>query len=324
MPLLDIEDLHVSFHTREGVVRAVDGVSFTAEKGETVGIVGESGCGKTVTALSILGLVPSPPGKVSGTRLSLGGTDLLRVSAKELRAIRGKRVSMIFQDPMTALNPYMRAGNQIIEPLTLHERVSKPEAWKRAIAMLESVGIQDAERRMDSFPHELSGGMRQRVMIAMALITKPELVIADEPTTALDVTVQAQILAVIKGMQNALGMAVALITHDLGIVAGVCDRVLVMYAGKIVESASMRPLFYETKHPYSKALMEALPAARAKGERLLAIPGLPPDLSRPIMGCSFAPRCRHVADRCHSDRPALAGVAHDHMSACLRVQSGEL
>jgi oligopeptide transport system ATP-binding protein len=324
VPLLDIEDLHVSFHTREGVVRAVDGVSFTAEKGETVGIVGESGCGKTVTALSILGLVPSPPGKVTGSRLSLGGTDLLRVSAKDLRAIRGKRVSMIFQDPMTALNPYMRVGKQIIEPLVLHEHVPKPEARKRAIAMLESVGIQDAERRMEAFPHELSGGMRQRVMIAMALITKPELVIADEPTTALDVTVQAQILAVIKRMQNEIGMAVALITHDLGIVAGVCDRVLVMYAGKIVESSSTRPLFYETKHPYSSALIEALPATRAKGERLLAIPGLPPDLSRPIIGCSFAPRCKHVVDRCRRDNPALCGVAHDHLSACLRVQNGEL
>ncbi len=257
MPLLNVTNLKTYFHTRNGVVRAVDGVSFTVERGETLGIVGESGSGKSVTCYSMMGLIPQPPGRIEGGAAIFDGTDLLSCTKKQLNQIRGKRVSMIFQDPMTSLNPFLRVEDQLIEPLLIHENISKAEAKKRGLQMLEAVGIQDAANRIRMYPHEFSGGMRQRVMIAMALITKPDLLIADEPTTALDVTVQAQILELMKKMQKELGMAVIMISHDLGIVSGFCDRVMVMYAGREMESAKTDALFYETSHPYTKALQKS-------------------------------------------------------------------
>jgi oligopeptide transport system ATP-binding protein len=324
VPLLTVTDLRTHFHTRSGVYRAVDGVSFSLERGETLGIVGESGSGKSVTCYSIMGLIPQPPGRiVSGTAL-FDGIDLLHCSPAEARSIRGKRVAMIFQDPMTSLNPYMRISDQLIEPLLIHEKISKRDALARALAMLESVGINDAQRRIHLYPHEFSGGMRQRVMIAMALITRPELLIADEPTTALDVTVQAQILELIKKMQRELGMAVVFITHDLGVVSGLCDRVQVMYAGRIVESADTRTLFNAPRHPYTRALQRSIPSLQPKGAELYTIQGLPPDVSKPVIGCAFAARCEYAADRCRRDDPALADVSPGHAQACLRVQAGEI
>ena len=324
MPLLSVTDLRTYFHTRSGVYRAVDGVSFSLERGETLGIVGESGSGKSVTCYSIMGLIPTPPGRIeSGTAL-FDGVDLLHCTPAQSRAIRGKRVAMIFQDPMTSLNPYMRISDQLIEPLLIHEKLSRSAARHRALAALESVGINDAEKRIHLYPHEFSGGMRQRVMIAMALITKPELLIADEPTTALDVTVQAQILELIKKMQRELGMAVIFITHDLGVVSGLCDRVQVMYAGRIVESADTRTLFHSPRHPYTRALQRSIPSLQPKGTELYTIAGMPPDLSKPLPGCSFSARCEHATDRCRTTTPALAPLSPTHAQACLRVQSGEL
>ncbi|MBI5095394.1 MAG: ABC transporter ATP-binding protein [Candidatus Hydrogenedentes bacterium] len=324
MALLEVDDLRTYFHTREGVVRAVEGVSFSVEKGETLGIVGESGSGKSVANYSLLGLVPCPPGRIESGTARFGGIDLLRCSAEERRAVRGRRISMVFQDPMTALNPYMTIGEQVMEPLLVHEGSTRGQARERAAATMDSVGIPDASKRLSDYPHQYSGGMRQRVMIAMALITKPEILIADEPTTALDVTVQAQILALIKKRQQDLGMAVILVTHDFGIVAGVCDRVLVMYAGRIVESAATRELFRNPRHPYTKALMASMPSAHAKGEELYTIPGMPPDLARPMTGCPFAPRCEHAVDMCRRGATALVEIAPGRASACLRVQAGEL
>ncbi len=324
MPLLSVTDLRTYFHTRSGVYRAVDGVSFSLERGETLGIVGESGSGKSVTCYSIMGLIPTPPGRIeSGTAL-FDGVDLLHCTPAQSRAIRGKRVAMIFQDPMTSLNPYMRISDQLIEPLLIHENLSPSAARHRALAALESVGINDAEKRIHLYPHEFSGGMRQRVMIAMALITKPELLIADEPTTALDVTVQAQILELIKKMQRELGMAVIFITHDLGVVSGLCDRVQVMYAGRIVESADTRTLFHSPRHPYTRALQRSIPSLQPKGTELYTISGLPPDLSKPLPGCAFSVRCEHATDHCRTTTPALAPLSPTHAQACLRIQSGEL
>jgi oligopeptide transport system ATP-binding protein len=291
MPLLNVQDLRTYFHTRNGVYRAVDGVSFSLERGETLGIVGESGSGKSVTCYSIMGLIPQPPGRIESGTAIFDGVDLLHCTPRQARAIRGKRVSMIFQDPMTSLNPYLRISEQLVEPLLIHEKISRADALKRGIEALESVGINDAVKRVHYYPHEFSGGMRQRVMIAMALITKPELLIADEPTTALDVTVQAQILELIKKMQRELGMAVIFITHDLGVVSGLCDRVQVMYAGRLVETADTRSLFHEPKHPYTRALQRSIPSMQQKGSELYTIRGLPPDLSKPLPGCPFAPRC---------------------------------
>jgi oligopeptide/dipeptide ABC transporter ATP-binding protein len=282
VPLLEVTDLRTYFHTRRGVYRAVDGVSFSVEKGETLGIVGESGSGKSVTCSSLLGLIPQPPGKIESGRAMFAGTDLLHCSPAELRAIRGKRIAMIFQDPMTSLNPYLRISEQLIEPLLVHEKISKADALARGLAMLEAVGIPNAAQRLHSYPHEFSGGMRQRVMIAMALITKPDLVIADEPTTALDVTVQAQILELLKKLQREFGMAIIFITHDLAVVSGLCDRVQVMYAGRIVESADTKTLFTSPQHPYTRALQRCIPALQPKGRELFTIPGLPPDLSKPF------------------------------------------
>lgn len=319
MPLLAVDNLRTHFHTRDGIVRAVDGVSFTIEPGETLGIVGESGSGKSVSCYSLLGLVPTPPGRIEGGEALFGGVDLLRAPKQQLRRIRGKRIAMIFQDPMTALNPYMPIGAQVAEPLQVHEGLPRSEARKRALAMLEAVGIQDAARRFDQFPHQFSGGMRQRVTIAMALVTEPEILIADEPTTALDVTVQAQILALIRSLQERMGMAVILITHDLGVVAETCERVLVMYAGRVVESAPVAALFAHPRHPYTQALIESLPAARAKGDRLRTIPGMPPDLTQDFTGCPFAPRCAHATGACEAGRPRLSEIAPHHATACVRA-----
>ena len=324
MPLLEVKDLKTYFHTRHGVVRAVEGISFDVNSGETVGIVGESGSGKSVAACSLLGLIPSPPGRIESGRALVGDRDLLHSTERELRAIRGKRISMIFQDPMTALNPYMTVGKQVTEPLIAHEPCSRADARAKAGEALVSVGIQDAALRLNDYPHQFSGGMRQRVMIAMALITRPELLIADEPTTALDVTVQAQILALMKEMQTRLQMAMILITHNLGVIARTCDRVLVMYAGRILESAPLRMLFRETKHPYTQALMASMPSVHAKGGTLYTIPGMPPDPSNEIAGCPFAPRCAHAVERCRHGKIALQEVSPDHSTACIRVQAGEL
>ena len=324
MPLLNVTDLRTSFHTRNGVYRAVDGVSFSVKRGETLGIVGESGSGKSVTCYSIMGLIPQPPGRIeSGTAL-FDGIDLLHCSPAQSRSIRGKRVAMIFQDPMTSLNPYLRISDQLIEPLLIHEKISKADAIRRGLEALEAVGINDAARRMNLYPHEFSGGMRQRVMIAMALITKPELLIADEPTTALDVTVQAQILELIKKMQRDLGMAVVFITHDLGVVSGLCDRVQVMYAGKIVESADVRTLFHAPRHPYTRALQRSIPGLQPKGAELYTIRGLPPDLSKPLPGCPFAPRCEFAQEKCAQTPVKLLEAAPGHAHACLRAQQGEI
>jgi oligopeptide transport system ATP-binding protein len=324
MPLLDVQNLRASFHTRHGVVRAVQDVSFSLERGETLGIVGESGSGKSVTCYSLLRLIPQPPGRIEGGRAMFGGVDLVSCSKEQLRAIRGKRVSMIFQDPMTSLNPYLRIEEQLIEPLLIHDRLDRVEAVKRAIKALEDVGVPGAAERIRSYPHEFSGGMRQRVMIAMALITKPELLIADEPTTALDVTVQAQILELIKKLQHDMGMAVIWVSHDLGVVAGLCQRVQVMYAGRIVEAASTEAIFKRPKHPYNRALQKSIPALQPKGAELYTIPGMPPDLSKPLPGCAFAPRCEFAEEACWKTDVQLAEVAASHASACARVQSGTL
>ena len=324
MPLLKVSNLRTYFHTRSGVYRAVDGVSFTLEKGETLGLVGESGSGKSVTCYSLMGLVPSPPGRIESGTAMFDGIDLLHSSPAQARNIRGKRIAMIFQDPMTSLNPYLRISEQLIEPLLIHERISKADALARGLAMLEAVGIQDAAKRFHGYPHEFSGGMRQRVMIAMALITKPDILIADEPTTALDVTVQAQILELLKKLQRDLGMAVIFVTHDLAVVSGLCDRVQVMYAGRIVETADVRTLFKSPRHPYTKALQHSIPSLQPKGRELYTIPGMPPDLSKPNAGCAFAPRCEHAVDYCRTTDPGLVAVSRGQATACLRVQNSEI
>jgi oligopeptide transport system ATP-binding protein len=324
MPLLTVTDLHTSFHTRNGVYRAVNGVGFSLERGETLGLVGESGSGKSVTCHSLMGLVPQPPGKIDQGTAWFDGTDLLHCPPAVSRSIRGKRIAMIFQDPMTSLNPSLRIAEQLIEPLLIHERISRRAALARGQEMLEAVGINDAANRLQAYPHEFSGGMRQRVMIAMALITQPELLIADEPTTALDVTVQAQILELIKSMQRELGMAVIFVTHDLGVVSGLCDRVLVMYAGRVVESADTRTLFYSPRHPYTRALQRSIPAMQPKGATLYTIAGMPPDLSKTLPGCPFAPRCEFAVERCRTETPALVAVSPTHAHACLRAQAGEI
>jgi oligopeptide transport system ATP-binding protein len=324
MPLLTVTNLRTYFHTRSGVYRAVDGIDFSVERGETLGIVGESGCGKSVTFYSLMGLIPQPPGRIESGSALFDGVDLLHCSASQARSIRGKRIAMIFQDPMTSLNPYLRISEQLIEPLLIHEKISRKAALVRGLEIMAAVGINEAEKRIHFYPHEFSGGMRQRVMIAMALITKPELLIADEPTTALDVTVQAQILELIKKMQHELGMAVIFITHDLGVISGLCDRVQVMYAGRVVETGDTRTIFYQPKHPYTRALQRSIPSLQPKGSELYTIAGMPPDLSKPLPGCSFAPRCEFATDRCRVETPVLSAQNADHSHACLRVQGGEI
>ena len=324
MSLLKVNDLKTWFHTRTGVVRAVNGVSFSLEKGETLGIVGESGSGKSVACYSLMGLVPKPPGRIESGTAHFDGQDLLSLSENQLNQIRGKRISMIFQDPMTSLNPYLRVEDQLIEPLLVHGMTDKATARKKALNMLEQVGIQGAANRIRMYPHEFSGGMRQRVMIAMALITEPDLLIADEPTTALDVTVQAQILELIKEMQQRMHMGVLFISHDLGVVAGFCDRVNVMYAGRIVESGSTHSIYYKPSHPYNEALQQSIPALQPKGKELFTIEGQPPDLTRPLNGCSFAERCVHAQDECKRGEISLKRLNEGHYTSCRRVQEGDL
>ncbi|AGY57368.1 ABC transporter ATP-binding protein [Gloeobacter kilaueensis] len=314
-PLLSVRELQTSFFTREGEIKAVDRVSFDLAAGETLGIVGESGSGKSVTSLSILRLIPTPPGQIKGGQVIFDGQDLLRLSDRQMRSIRGKRVAMIFQDPMSSLNPFLRISRQLSEISELHLGLGRRAARNRAIEMLELVGIPDAAGRVDDYPHQFSGGMRQRVMIAMALSCNPQLLIADEPTTALDVTIQAQILELIKDLKARLGTAVILITHDLGVVAGMADRVAVMYAGRLVESAPTAPLFAAPAHPYTQGLLRSMPDPNQDRDELFQIPGLPPDLSRLPAGCAFSPRCAHAFERC-CEPPGLVTVAAAHRSAC--------
>ena len=314
MPLLDVQNLTTRFHTRNGVVHAVEDVSFSLNQGETLGIVGESGSGKSVTCYSLLGLIPKPPGRIHSGTAIFEGVDLLKAKEKELRKIRGKKISMIFQDPMTCLNPALRISTQLVEPLEIHEGIKGKQALHRAIEALEEVGIPEAEKRILSYPHEFSGGMRQRVMIAMALITRPEILIADEPTTALDVTVQKQVLDLIKDRQTSLGTSVILVTHDLGVVSQACDKVNVMYAGQIVETATAEDLFASPRHSYTRALLKSIPATHAKGQTLYTIPGLPPNLNSPPTACSFMPRNTLGDPSCclTNQSPPLTEVAPGH------------
>ncbi len=327
MPLLDVRHLTTRFHTRNGIVHAVEDVSFTVDPGETLGIVGESGSGKSVTCYSLMGLIPQPPGRIHRGEAIFDGVDLLKSTEKQLRKIRGKRISMIFQDPMTSLNPFMKVSAQLTEPLALHENLTGKKAMKRAIDSLAEVGIPDPEKRINSYPHEFSGGMRQRVMIAMALITRPELLICDEPTTALDVTVQKQVLDLIRERQRDLGTAVIFITHDLAVVSEMCDKINVMYAGRIVESAEKSELFQHPLHAYTRSLLKSIPASHPKGEPLYTIPGLPPDLSNPPAGCSFMPRnLIGKQELCLVSRsPALAEIQPGHFAqdcpGCLATAS---
>ena len=312
--MLSVRNLSASFHTSAGIVRAVRNVSFDVAPGETLGIVGESGSGKSVTCYSMMGLIPMPPGRIESGSAMLDGTDLLHCPEKELRSIRGKRISMIFQDPMTSLNPYLTIGEQVAEPLVIHEGAGKKEARDRALEQLALVGIPDAEQRMDAYPHQFSGGMRQRVMIAMALITRPEILIADEPTTALDVTVQKQVLDLIRKLQQDMGTSVILITHDLGVVRQYADRINVMYAGRIVESAPARELLEHPRHAYTRALMKSIPGLHAKGSPLYTIPGLPPNMMQEPCGCSFRPRnTLGNPELCLTDRePELVEISPGH------------
>ena len=317
-PLLRVENLQTHFFTDTGTVRAVDGVSFDVHAGQTLAVVGESGSGKSVSALSILRLVAQPPGRIIGGSVTFKGRSLLEASANEMRAIRGKEISMIFQEPMTSLNPVYSCGEQIMETLMLHERLSRQAARTRAIEMLALVGIASPEHRVDDYPHQMSGGMRQRVMIAMALACRPSVLIADEPTTALDVTIQAQILELLRRLQQDMGMAVILITHDLGVVAETADHVAVMYAGKVVEYCDVRSAFRKPLHPYTAGLQASLPKLGARQDRLRVIPGSVPNPARFPAGCRFHPRCAVAQNRCLSE-PDLVAVEAGHLSRCLRA-----
>jgi len=316
--LLEIEGLQTHFFTEAGTVKAVDGVNLTVRKGETLGIVGESGCGKSVTALSILRLIPNPPGKIVGGRILLEGRDLLALPEEEMRKVRGGSISMIFQEPMTSLNPVFTVGDQIAEGIRLHQGLSKRESWNKAIEMLRLVRIPDPERRVNEYPHQLSGGMRQRVMIAMALSCNPQLLIADEPTTALDVTIQAQILELLNQLKVELGMAVMLITHDLGVVADTAARVAVMYAGRVVEEAPVLELFTNPLHPYTQGLLNSIPRLEKtqRQPRLQAIPGMVPDLLDLPPGCKFQARCAKIFEPCRGEEPHLKTVGSDHRVRC--------
>jgi peptide/nickel transport system ATP-binding protein len=315
--ILEVENLQTQFFTRDGVVRAVDGVSYSLGRGETLGVVGESGCGKSVAALSILRLI-APPGRIVGGAIRFEGKDLLAHSEAEMRALRGNQISMIFQEPMTSLNPVLTVGRQIAETLVRHQGLSRHTASNRATEMLRLVHIPEPERRLREYPHQLSGGMRQRVMIAMAVACNPKVLIADEPTTALDVTIQAQILELIQELKDQLGTAVILITHDLGVVAETAQRVVVLYAGRKVEEASVDELFARPLHPYTRGLMDAIPRLHEGDERrrLAEIPGMVPSLRDAVRGCSFAPRCAHASERCHVESPPIDEAAPGHFVAC--------
>src|ERR1700712_837287 len=321
--ILNVKNLQTVFFTNSGLFKAVDDISFSVRRGETLAIVGESGCGKSVTAFSIMRLVPDPPGRIVGGSVVLDGTDLLRLDETEMRAIRGNRISMIFQEPMTSLNPVMTVGQQITEVVRLHRNMTRREAWKQSVEMLRLVRIPVPEQRAREYPHQLSGGMRQRAMIAMALACRPALLIADEPTTALDVTIQAQVLALILELQQQFGMALILITHDLGVVAQTAQRVIVMYAGKKIEEAPVETLFASPRHPYTRGLMASIPAVPSIGveanARLVEIPGMVPSLTNLPIGCSFAPRCELAIQRCREEFPPLQAWGVDHLAACWRA-----
>jgi len=314
--LLQVRDLKTWFETDRGLFRAVDGISFDVPKGRTVGLVGESGCGKSVTSLSLMGLVASPPGKVSAESIRFEGEEVLSLSPQARRLLRGNRMSMVFQEPMTSLNPVHTIGRQIIEVIRAHRDVSMEHARARAIEVLDLVRIPSAAQRLDDYPHHLSGGMRQRVMIAMALACEPALLIADEPTTALDVTIQAQILELLRDLQQRLGMAILIITHDLGVIAELADEVIVMYAGKIVESAPVSAIFNDPQHPYTIGLLGSIPRLDVARERLSTIEGTVPSPARQPAGCRFAPRCPFSQPRCHAEPPPLRNMAHGHQVAC--------
>jgi peptide/nickel transport system ATP-binding protein len=318
-PLLEVEGLKTHFFTRDGVVRAVDGVSFTIQPGETLALVGESGCGKSVTSLSILRLIASPPGRTVAGSIRFNGRDLLALSEAEMRDVRGNEISMIFQEPMTSLNPVLTVGRQIAEALVLHRGLAHSDAWARAIEMLRLVNIPEPARRASEYPHQMSGGMRQRVMIAMALACDPKLLIADEPTTALDVTIQAQILDLMRALKEKSGAAILLITHDLGVVAEMAQRVVVMYAGRKVEEAPVKELFARPRHPYTRGLINSIPrlgAARAARKPLAEIPGMVPSLRDEMTGCAFASRCAFAVERCRVEAPRLESGTSSHIVAC--------
>jgi dipeptide transport system ATP-binding protein len=314
--VLQVENLHVSFTTYGGEVKAVRGVTFDLHKGETLAIVGESGCGKSVTSQSIMRLIPTPPGKITNGSILFKGKDLTKLSDKEMRSIRGADISMIFQDPMTALNPTLTIGDQLTEGLIQHQNISKEEAKKMALSMLELVGIPSPETRLKQYPHQFSGGMRQRIVIAMALVCQPEVLIADEPTTALDVTIQAQILELFKDIQKKTGVSIILITHDLGVVAQVADRIAVMYAGKIVEIGNRREIFYNPQHPYTKGLLNSVPRLDMDGDDLIPIPGSPPDLFSPPKGCPFSARCAYAMEVCDHVYPYKTKLTKNHSVDC--------
>lgn len=314
--MIQIKNLHVQFSTYGGRVQAVRGVSFDLHKGETLAIVGESGCGKSVTSQSIMRLIPTPPGRITSGSILFKGQDLTKLSEKKMRDIRGADISMIFQDPMTALNPTLRVGEQIAENIMQHENISKEKAKEKAFEMLELVGIPNPKERLKQYPHEFSGGMRQRIVIAMALVCNPEVLIADEPTTALDVTIQAQILELFKAIQQKTDVSIVLITHDLGVVAQVADRVAVMYAGKIVEIGTRRDIFYTPQHPYTKGLLRSVPRLDLYESELVPIAGSPPDLFAPPSGCSFAPRCPYVMEVCDRMYPASTKLKESHQVHC--------
>ncbi len=317
MPLLEVKNLKTQFFTQDGIVHAVNGVSFHVEEGETLGIVGESGCGKSVSVLSVMRLIPQPPGKIVGGEVLFDGRDLLKVSDDEIRQVRGNKIAMVFQDPMTSLNPVLTIGRQIGEALELHLNMGRQEARKRSAELLSMVGIPQAEERLDDYPHQFSGGMRQRAMIAMALACNPRLLIADEPTTALDVTIQAQIVDLVKRLRDEIGMAIIWITHDLGVVAGIANRMMVMYAGFVVEEASVKEIYANPRHPYTLGLLGSLPRLdEVRREKLTSIEGLPPDLISLPKGCPFEPRCVYAIDRCQEERPELEPVGPRHRIAC--------
>lgn len=319
-PILQVQDLQVEFHTDSGVVQAVNGVSFDLYPGETLGIVGESGSGKSVTNLTMLGLTPQPPGKVVGGSVKYDGLELLSLNQKQWQQVRGKKIAMIFQDPMTALNPFLTVEEQLVEVTMLHMGFNRTEASEHAVGLLRKVGIPGAEKRIRDYPHQFSGGMRQRVMIAMAISCQPDILIADEPTTALDVTIQAQILELMKSMQEEFGTAIIFITHDLGVVANICDRVMVMYAGRKVELSTTANIFRQPRHPYTVGLLNSAPRWDQGEEDLQAIDGQPPDLLDLPSGCSFNPRCQYVEDDCRKEIPQLVSLNGEipHQHACLR------
>jgi oligopeptide transport system ATP-binding protein len=315
--LLEVQDLRTQFHTREGLVHAVNGISYQLDEGETLGIVGESGCGKSVGVLSLLRLIPEPPGKIASGQALFQGKDLLKMSPEEIRHVRGAQIAMVFQDPMTSLNPVLTIGRQLTEALELHMGMNKQQARDRAAELLGMVGIPQAADRLSDYPHQFSGGMRQRVMIAMALSCTPQLLIADEPTTALDVTIQAQIIDLVKRLRDELGMAIIWITHDLGIVAGLAKRVIVMYAGFIIEEAPVKELYSDPRHPYTLGLLGSLPRVdETQHRRLVSIEGLPPDLLGLPPGCPFAARCDYRIERCDKENPPLEPVGPGHWKAC--------